>query len=155
MIRYSLVCAEAHEFDGWFQSGDDLDRQLAKGIVLCPLCNSARVEKSLMAPNLSASARHSTVAPEPVAPAAVPDRASFAAAPREMALRAALRQMRDLVTKNSEYVGDRFVDEARRIHYEESAARGIYGEASRDDANSLAEEGIEIFPLPVLPEEQN
>jgi hypothetical protein len=154
MIHFSLICADGHQFDGWFNSSTDFERQLKKGVVLCPVCGSPKVEKSLMAPNVATSDRQPAEEPR-VQPPAVPERASFATAPHQMALRATLRRMREVVTSNAEYVGERFPEEARRIHYEESEARGIYGEASREDAESLAEEGIEVFPLPTLPEDQN
>jgi hypothetical protein len=150
MIHFSLTCEQGHAFDGWFKSGDDYDRQRKKRVVRCPVCDSPKVGKALMAPRLAGS-HPDEAAPVPANPT---DHARFAVAPREAELRAALRRMRDLVTRNADYVGDKFPEEARRIHYEESDARGIYGEASREEAERLAEEGIEIFPLPELPEDK-
>jgi hypothetical protein len=143
VIRYTLRCDQAHEFEGWFRSSADYDKAHKKGATECPMCGSRKVEKALMAPAVSGTDKGA----ETVRLAA-PD-------PRETAFREMLKALRKHVTENAEYVGNRFADEARKIHYDEAEARGIYGEATRDEAESLAEEGIGFHPLPVLPDEHN
>lgn len=142
MIRFSLVCDQDHDFDGWFSSSGDFDTQLNRGLVTCPACNSANVQKSLMAPQVSTSRRREAV-----------QVASLEAAKSE-ALNE-LRKIRDAITDNAENVGQAFPEEARKIHYGESKARGIYGEATREDVEELLDEGVEIAPLPVLPGDAN
>jgi hypothetical protein len=150
MIRYTLRCDQDHTFEAWFRSSEDYDRAAKKGINECPLCGGRTIEKAPMAPSVARSdkAEARKAGSEKVTLAAAPD-------PREMALRAALKELRQKVTENAEYVGDRFAAEARRMHRSESEARGIYGEATADEAKALADEGIEFQPLPTLPEERN
>jgi hypothetical protein len=159
MIRYTLVCAKGHEFESWFAGSAAYDRQAKRGLVECPLCGSTKVEKALMTPRL-ARARKSTpaepaeatppAAPEPQAPAPV-----AVISPQEHELRTKLRELREHLVKNAENVGQRFPEEARKMHYGEKEHRSIYGTASPDDAKALHEEGIEFAPLPVLPDERN
>ena len=146
MIRYDLICADDHEFDGWFSDSASFDKQLAAGIVECPVCGTSSVQKALMAPGIPAK---SNAKAEP--------RAVMQNAPNSPAAEMVdmIRKLRKHVEDNSEYVGPRFAEEARKIHYEETEARGIYGEASLDEARELNEEGIDVQPLPVLPEEKN
>lgn len=151
MIHYRLQCEKGHEFDGWFAGASAFDAQSRARQIVCPDCGSARVEKSLMAPAL---ARRVKTVPEPDT-AAAGKSSVFAPDPRSAALRAAIRELRETVTANADYVGDRFAEEARKIHYKESEARGIYGEASAAEARALHDEGIEFHPLPVLPDEHN
>ncbi|MGI9415209.1 MAG: DUF1178 family protein [Hyphomicrobiales bacterium] len=146
MIKFSLICGQGHEFDGWFRNGAAFDEQAAAGDVPCPVCGSQEVSKALMAPGIPAK---SNAAPESVPTVNASGDAKAAELIRQ------LRQMRDEVEKTSEYVGDKFPDEARRIHYEEAEKRGIHGEASVDDARELIDEGVEVFPLPKLPEDHN
>jgi hypothetical protein len=159
MIRYTLVCAKGHEFESWFAGSVAYDRQAKRGLVECPLCGSTKVEKALMTPRL-AHARKSTPA-EPVeasAPAAAEPQAPAPVAvisPQEHELRSKLRELREHLVKNAENVGQRFPEEARKMHYGEKEHRSIYGTASPDDAKALHEEGIEFAPLPVLPDERN
>jgi hypothetical protein len=141
VIQYSLRCDDGHSFDAWFKSAAAFDEQKARGIVTCAICGSAAVSKAMMAPavarsgsgKLSLSSGH-------------PDMIKF----REM-----LRAYRQKVTSEADYVGDKFAEEARKIHFDEVKERAIYGEATRDEVIALAEEGIEFAPLPDLPEEQN
>ena len=142
MIRYSLSCESGHGFEAWFASSDAYETQKADGSVACPVCGSSEVDKTLMAPNVATSRRKDSVR----LAANVPDR-------QEMV--ATLRKLRQQMTENADYVGPKFAEEARKIHYNETEKRGIYGEASSDDARALAEEGIEFHPLPVLPEDHN
>jgi hypothetical protein len=156
MIRYRLRCEKRHEFEAWFSNSAAFDRQARRGLVTCPRCGSAKVAKALMAPSVAKGGRRRRAekAPEPAPP---PQQAPAAthrvAAHGELA--AAMRKLRAEVEAKSEYVGPRFPEEARKIHYDEAPARGIHGEATREEAQALAEEGIEFFPLPILPEDQN
>lgn len=150
MIRYDLICADGHEFDGWFSDSSAFDKQARKGQVSCIQCGSTRIEKQLMAPGIPMKGNRKV---EPAA-AAKPLLAS-AFDPRQQKLMQLMREVRKVVEENSEYVGNKFADEARKIHYEEAEKRGIYGETTADDAKALIEEGIDIHPLPVLPEDGN
>jgi hypothetical protein len=166
MIRYTLACESGHSFESWFQNSGAYDKQAKRGLVLCPVCNSAKVEKTIMAPRI-AGARKSAEPPappsepKPAAPAQAPAPAQSPPTPvammstQERELRSKLRELRDHLVKNADYVGRRFSDEARKMHYGEAQHRSIYGEASADQAKELHEEGIEFHPLPVLPDERN
>jgi hypothetical protein len=142
VIRYSLNCPEGHAFEAWFADSSAYEAQKAKGIVACPVCGSADVDKALMAPAVSTARKKDSVR-------------LAANVPEQEDTVAVLRKLRKHLTDNADYVGPRFAEEARRIHYNEAEKRGIYGEASREDARALAEEGIEFHPLPMLPEEHN
>jgi hypothetical protein len=145
VIRYALACGGGHEFEGWFGGSAAFDEQKAAGGISCPVCGSAEVEKALMAPAVAGAKRAAAQDPIPVAaPHAVPEE-----------FLATLRKLRRHVAETADYVGDRFAEEARRIHYREAEARGIYGEATRDEAAALSEEGVEFHPLPFLPEDRN
>ncbi len=170
MIHYALNCRKGHAFESWFQSSAAYDKQIKRGLVACPICGSAKIEKAIMAPRLA----RTDVAPEPP-PAPAPISAAAAAipstpplptlppgkgpvammSPPERELRQKLKEIRDHVTKNASYVGARFPEEARKIHYGETEHRSIYGEASPEEAKELHEEGIEFHPLPLLPDDQN
>src|SRR5882672_428218 len=132
MILFALRCAADHEFEGWFRDGATFDRQSTGGKISCPQCGDTSVTKAPMAPRVARS-RSAETAPSPVE------------------LRKALQELRRHVETNCDYVGERFAEEARRIHYGESDPRGIYGEASADDAAGLADEGIEVSRIPWLP----
>jgi hypothetical protein len=165
MIRYTLSCERGHEFESWFQNSGAYDKQAKRGLVTCPSCGSAKVEKTIMAPKIMAPKimgtrpARSDVADQPSPPPAPP--ATPAQAPLsvmsspERELRQKLKELRDHVTKNANYVGTKFPEEARKIHYGETEHRSIYGEASPEEAKALHEEGIEFHPLPVLPDDQN
>ena len=160
MIRYTLACERQHSFESWFQNSAAYDKKAKRGLVTCPVCGSAKVEKAIMAPRL---ARADTVEPSPPAPtppvptppASPPKTPVAIMSSQERELRQKLKELRDHVTKNANYVGPRFPEEARKIHYGESEHRSIYGEASPDEAKQLHEEGIEFHPLPILPDEFN
>jgi hypothetical protein len=165
MIRYALACAEGHRFESWFQDSAAYDKQAKRGLVTCPHCGSAKVDKAIMAPRLSMTAkkRGKTPAPETTAPDVTPpasqdtsDTAPVAMmSPQEREFRSKLKELRDHLTKNADNVGGQFPEEARKMHYGEIEHRSIYGEASTEDARKLAEEGIEFHPLPILPDERN
>jgi hypothetical protein len=145
MILFKLKCAAEHEFDGWFRDNAAYDRQHARGLIACPDCGTSKVEKALMAPRLGRSR------PESAAAAPVPTEKTSNEAPSPTQLRRALQDMRRHVEAHCDYVGERFAEEARRIHNGESSARGIYGEASESEARSLAEDGIEVARIPWVP----
>ena len=152
MIRYSLRCEQGHEFEGWFRSGDDFDVQAGSGLLACSLCGTAQVQKAMMAPNVATSDRRVPSQGSAAAPEA--SRQSFGSQlPTEFIEFA--RKLRKHVRENAEYVGPRFAREARRIHYEEAEPRGIYGEASHQEAQELRDEGIQAHPLPTLPDDAN
>ena len=148
MIHYDLICEEGHLFDGWFSDSAAFDEQSRSGLVACVHCGSTVVEKQLMAPGIPVkSNRKSEPAGKPILAATVN--------PRQQKIVQMMRELRKAVEENAEYVGDKFAEEARKIHYEETEKRGIYGETTPQDAEELIEEGIEIHPLPILPEEGN
>ncbi len=165
MILYNLVCAKGHEFESWFAGSAAYDRQAKRGLVECPVCGSTKVEKALMTPRLARTRKltptasetpEPAAASEPVVPAAPEPPAPVAViSPQERELRTKLRELREHLVKNAENVGQRFPEEARKMHYGEKEHRSIYGTASPDDAKALHEEGIEFAPLPVLPDERN
>ncbi len=163
MIRYSLVCDRKHDFEIWFKNSADYDKQAKRGLVTCPLCGSEKVEKALMAPSLgrgtkkgSSDAPAIEVPPVPVeTPAAEAPSPVAIVSPQEQELRAKLKELREHLTKNSENVGNKFPEVARKMHYGEVEHRSIYGEASPQEAKELHEEGVEFHPIPVLPDEHN
>lgn len=142
MIRFSLICKQEHEFDGWFSSSDDFEKQRKRGLIACPHCDSTKVQKSLMAPSVSTGRAKDATAV-----------AMVDAHRREIVNK--MKELREFVTSNAENVGNRFPEEARKIHYGESEERGIYGEANREEVESLLEEGVEIAPLPQVPDDAN
>ena len=162
MIRYALVCERKHNFEIWFSDSGDYDKQRKRGLVTCPVCDSKKIEKAIMAPSIARGGRKRSEpieAPRPaseVAPAAAPASENVAMiSPQERELRAMLKELRDHLTQNADNVGKKFPDEARKMHYGEIEHRSIYGEASPEEAKDLHEEGIEFHPLPVLPDERN
>lgn len=171
MIRYALECEHEHGFEAWFRSSDDFERQADASLLTCPTCGSTAVTRALMAPAVSTSRKRAELAaaaavasapPEPAGDAAPPAAAAAAPPvpvtlpdPRALALAEMLRRLRRHVEENAENVGARFPEEARKIHYGETDARGIYGEASRDEVEALLDEGIEVHALPILPEDRN
>lgn len=158
MIRYSLECSNQHQFDAWFRNSGDYDRQRKRELVKCPECGVTKVDKALMAPSVVASGEKRRKAPPPAAPTKeqlpVPAGAGTVPQSREQML-LAMRDLRRMVEANSEYVGENFAEEARKIHYAETDERSIYGEASLEEARDLLDEGIGVLPLPRLPEDGN
>jgi len=158
MIRYALVCEKGHGFESWFQDSAAYDKQAKRGLVTCPQCGSAKVEKAIMAPRLSGTAkkrRASVEVPAPTAEAPPTPAPVAMISPQEQEFRAKLKELRDHLTKSADDVGAKFPEEARKMHYGEIEHRSIYGVASPDEAKELAEEGIEFHPLPILPDERN
>jgi hypothetical protein len=159
MICFALHCGQDHSFEGWFKDGETFDRQAGEGNVACPVCGDRSVRKAMMAPAVVRSSGSRTVAAaEPAAPRPAPGQLPVPV-PREAPdqvkaamMVAMLRQVRAHVEKNFENVGDRFPDEARRIHHGEAEARDIFGQATSEEARELHEEGIPVRPLPEVPE---
>lgn len=142
MIRYSLSCDNAHEFEGWFSESADFDRQVASGFLTCPVCNSAAISKLLMAPSVSTARKKDEL-----------QTLAMDAARKEAMTK--LKEAVDAIKANAEDVGTKFPEEARKIHYGEADARGIIGKATPDEAQALVDEGIEIAAIPVLPDDIN
>ena len=137
MIHFALHCDQEHEFEGWFRSSGDFEAQVEKRLVACPVCGSHKVGKALMAPSVTTARQKEKVA----------------VAMSKMA--SELREIAKKVRENADYVGSDFAEEARKIHFGEAKQRGIYGEASQNEVKSLLEDGVDIMPLPVFPEEHN
>jgi hypothetical protein len=146
----NLQCAHQHEFEGWFGSEDDFVSQLARGLVTCPLCGDANIDKKLSAPRLNLrSGRHG--ADEAASAGAVVPMSNHAMNPELAALQARmLKALREVVAQ-TEDVGERFADEARAMHSGETEHRNIRGQASPQEALAMLEEGIEVIALPMLP----
>lgn len=143
MIKYSLICEKEHDFEGWFGSSEDYDKQRKRGFVECPQCGSKKISKALMAPGVAGTKKSSDTAITNV----------VSKVPEEIVTK--IREIKQHIEKTSENVGDKFPEEARKIHYGESEARGIYGKASVKEAVELAEEGVNVVPIPDLPEDKN
>lgn len=141
MIQYSLHCENDHKFEAWFKSASAYDEQASKGVVTCPICGSGKVNKALMAPAVARKDSQKV-------------RLS-AGHPEQAELHQKLRALREKIVAETEYVGDRFANEARRIHDNEAEPRAIHGEATADEISGLVEDGIDFMPLPNLPEEHN
>jgi len=155
MIRYNLRCERGHPFESWFQSSAAYEGQEKRKLVNCPVCGSAKVERAIMAPQIvSKKGRDVVVPPSAAAEAAAPASTPLMMA-QERELRAKLKELRDHIVKNADNVGEHFPVEARKMHYGDIEHRPIYGEASPDEARALIEEGVEVSPLPVLPEDRN
>ena len=180
MIKYQLICVQKHEFEGWFQCSAAYNEQAANGLLRCPFCDSDQVKRALMTPNLASPKRRKSTDPSavdtgprvdptasaPAAPASVPSslppagqtagqgRTAMMPSEQVQALGAALaelRQLRQKIIKDCRDVGDNFAEEARKIHYGEAEAEGIYGQATREEREALKDEGIEIFDMPWVP----
>jgi len=156
VIRYALICQSGHGFESWFPSSGDYEKQRKRGLVGCPACGSTEIEKQIMKPSLARTGKGKARAEQPAPPAAAEENMPVAmVSPQEQFLRAKLKELRDHVTKNADYVGDKFPELARQMHYDEVERRSIYGEAKPDEVKDLVDEGVEVQPLPVLPEDRN
>jgi hypothetical protein len=160
MIHYQLRCSDDHAFDGWFRDSAAFDDQAARGLVECPSCGDVKVRRALMAPAVPRKGRKAAPAieqGEPEMPATVPatppapSLAALAAARLPDEVRAVLQRIRAEVEKHCDYVGPAFAEEARRIHNGDADVRPIYGETTPEDAEALAEDGIEVSRIPWLP----
>lgn len=134
MIKYNLICGADHEFEIWFSKSSDFDEQAPKGLIACPHCGMTQVEKAIMAPHISTSRKKEAIAEK--------------SAKAALMMKVAAEKIRKEISENCDYVGDKFTDEARAIHYGEKPERGIYGEATSKQAAELADEGVGIAPLP-------
>ena len=156
MILYQLRCRDGHEFDSWFRNSETYERQEKRGLLACPVCGSAKVEKAIMAPRIGKTSGPGRSAPAE-APAAAPVATPAPSVPQppqgEMpaAMYAMLSELRRQVEKNCDYVGPDFAEEARKIHNGETDRRNIYGETSESEADALRDEGIEFGRIPWLP----
>jgi hypothetical protein len=180
MIKYQLICDLTHEFEGWFQTGAAFDAQNEAGLITCPVCDSVKVRRALMTPNLASPKRrrddvrrlpmaetgHQAVTNAPSSQtasahvaASKPDPskpASAQAAPSQAVLGEAIAQLRQLqrkVKSECRDVGTDFATEVRKMHYGDSEPENIYGHSSAEERESLADEGIDIVTLPWLPPE--
>ena len=163
MIHYALRCADGHGFDGWFKGSAEFDRLAQANLLSCPHCGGDKVDRAMMAPQISKKGRvKSGSGPEVLAApddAAAPEQSrapqggssAAVAAPIPDAVRAVLAKLRAEVEAQCDYLGDGFAAEARRIHEGSAPARGIYGEASRADIETLIEDGIDVTPIPWVP----
>ena len=163
MIRYALTCDKGHAFESWFQNSAAYDTQVKRRLVSCPDVRLHQDRKDDHgAAGIGSEKRGDAPAPQtstepPPSPAATPEAPAPVAmvSPQEREFRKKLKELRDHLTKNADYVGQKFPEEARKMHYGEIEHRSIFGEASPDQAKELHEEGIEFHPLPVLPDERN
>jgi hypothetical protein len=160
MIHYNLRCEKGHAFESWFQSSAAYETQEKRKLVNCPVCGSAKVERAIMAPQIvSKKGRESAEAAPPPAMTTTEVTPPAAATPLLMAqereLRAKLKELREHIVKSADNVGERFPNEARKMHYGDIEHRPIYGEASPEEARALIDEGVEVTPLPVLPDDRN
>lgn len=145
MIVFDLRCAAAHVFEAWFGSSDDYADQQARGLLACPMCGSAEVEKAVMAPNVAAKGNRAVASPAPAADAPPPKAVKAALA--------VIAQAQAKALENSTWVGTAFVDKARAMHLGEAPEAPIHGQATIEQAQALAEEGVPVAPLilPVVP----
>jgi len=133
MIHYTLVCDEGHGFDGWFRDSETFESQSEKGLVCCPFCSSTNVSRGVMAPHVARGGRDDDA----------------------QKLRKMIRELREKVVAGTEDVGERFPEEARKIEDGDAEPRPIRGRATFEEAKALLEDGIEILPVPELPNDSN
>ena len=141
MIRYDLVCENEHFFESWFKDSKTYQKQLEANKIACPKCNNSNISKSLMAPGIPKKTNTKN--------------GNVIANSSSSSINNAIRKIRDEIKKNSEYVGDQFPEEARKIHYNEAEMRSIYGKASKKEITELVDEGIDIIQIPEIPDDKN
>lgn len=141
MIRFSLRCDGDHAFDAWFRNNEDFERQTDRRLVECPHCGSSSVQKALMAPSVSTGRKREQIA--------------LAMGEEQKRVLTQLKELAEKVKREADDVGDRFAEEARKIHFGETEARGIYGQATPDEARALIEDGVEFLPIPIFPDDRN
>lgn len=161
MIKYALICEADHEFESWFPDSASYDKQVKRGLVACPLCDSVKVSKAIMAPNVARKDKDRVIATE------TDDTPSLPAAPaphvqeialldeQQQQLRGMIRELHEKIVATTDDVGENFPEEARKMHDGETPARSIRGKASFEEARELLEDGIPVLPIPDLPEERN
>lgn len=158
MMLYRLHCARDHDFESWFRDSSAYDDQKTRGLVTCPICGSAEVDKAIMAPSLGRRTRKveaEVLVEAPAVPAVPATQPVALMAEKEQQLRAMLKAVREHVVANSDYVGDDFARLARRMHEGDEEQRPIHGEATSEEVRALIDDEIEVLPLPVLPDERN
>ncbi len=138
MIKYNLICKCGHTFESWFSASSEFERLRKKNLVTCILCNSYSVKKTIMAPNISSNTKK-----------------NYTINKREKNIRRKLLEFRNFVEKNCKYVGDRFSEEVRSIHYDNKDSKGIYGKATPEETAELLEEGIEVSTIPWVDKSEN
>jgi len=141
MIRYDLVCENEHLFESWLKDSKSYQKQLDANEIVCPVCDSCNISKSLMAPGIPKKTNTKN--------------GNVIANSSSKSINDAIRKIRDEIKKNSEYVGDQFPEEARKIHYNEAEMRSIYGKASKKEITELVDEGIDIIQIPEIPDDKN
>lgn len=141
MIRFSLRCDRDHVFDAWFRNNVDFETQAEKRLVECPHCGSSTVAKALMAPSVSTGRKREQIA--------------LAMGEEQKRVLTQLKELAEKVKREADDVGDKFAEEARKIHFGETEARGIYGQATPDEARALIEDGVEFMPIPIFPDDRN
>lgn len=164
MIKYALICEADHEFESWFPDSASYDKQVKRGLVACPLCDSVKVSKAIMAPNVARKDQERTIVPDnddvptptPAAAAVAPHAQDIALLDeQQQQLRGMIRELHEKIVANTDDVGENFPEEARKMHDGETPARSIRGKASFEEARELLEDGIPVLPIPDLPEERN
>ncbi len=168
MIRFSLHCDNGHGFESWFRDNASFEAQVVATLVECPVCGSSGIEKSIMAPHVARTDRARATSSQPPEQASegqasspmqalTDDKAteSTNALPSDKAMRDLVRAFRQHVAQSADHVGDRFADEALKMHHGEIEHRAIYGSSTFEDARMLNEEGVSFHPLPVLPDDRN
>jgi len=145
MIVFDLKCSTGHRFEAWFRSSGAYEEQKAVGLVECPHCGSNDISKALMAPNVASKGNQKSEMASVATRTGDPKLQEVVAEAQKV-----LTKLKNHVEANCDYVGDRFADEARKIHYGEAEDRGIYGESTLQEAKELLEEGVEVMPLPGL-----
>lgn len=149
MIKYRLHCPTPHEFEAWFTTINSFEDQIKLGHLSCPFCGSSKISKAIMAPAIKKGRRNK----EPKTIPLVEEKKTENKKTENIV--ELVRKLHSELKKNAEYVGANFPEEARKIHYEETCQRGIYGEATSEEVSELNEEGIQVFMLPKLPEEHH
>ena len=152
MIRYALACDQGHGFDAWFGSSGSYDEQAEAHAIVCPACGSHAVSKAPMAPNLAKGVPAPKTEASPAPSVLQPPRPDGGQGRQTYAL---LRELRAQLKAHADDVGPDFAEEARKMHFGETPARSIYGEATAEEARELADDGIPVCPLPQLPEDHN
>jgi hypothetical protein len=159
MIKYALICEADHEFESWFPDSASYDKQVKRGLVTCPVCDSAKISKAIMAPNVARKDKDRVVTADnddtPSVPAAPAPQNIALLDEQQQQLRGMIRELHEKIVTNTDDVGENFPEEARKMHEGETPARSIRGKASFEEARELLEDGIPVLPIPDLPEERN
>ena len=141
-MKFQLECKNTHAFEGWFRSNDDFEKQQKRGLLECPICGTHEVSKTLMAPSVATGRSKEKIA---VAAGQV----------AQQQMMAKMMELAKEVKSKADNVGEKFPEEARKIHYGESKARAIYGKATTHEVTELVDEGVDILPLPDVPDDDS